>query len=378
MNLSATRTPPAGRALAAAALLLLAGCPSKTVKEKTRQRAPRAREAPTPKRPPAAPACTVGPGEVLGSAPLCEASAARVAPWDPATVLVADNEVHGRLFAFAVDSKGRLTRPRELKIEAGDHGPVKDIEALVPVGDRLLLVGSHSRNKRCCPKKKRRRMQLLAHRGGRLEVVQALKMGNDKWSGRMKSAAACASKLFTKSVDAHALVGKVCAALVAADERGRCGCKGPDCPGCHTLNIEGAVAVSGRIWIGLRAPLVSGKAALLRLAPLGKRLRFDAAALLDLGGQGVRELAPGGARVWGIAGPPLDSPACFELWSLEAAGLRHGATLTPDKRRWPLPTSSEGLVVRGGKALVLVDGAEGDGGTCAQPSRQYVVDVSSR
>lgn len=359
--------------------LLLAGCPSRPTTKKIKPHIPQVKkQEPAEKRPPAAATCTVGPGKVLGRAPLCEASAALAAPWDSSTVLVADNEVHGRLFAFSgVDGEGRLTEPRSMKIEAGDHGPVKDIEALAHHGDRLLLVGSHSRNKRCCPKKKRRRLQVVALEGGRLKVVRSLKMGDGKWAKRVDSAAACARKLFSETMAKDALVDKVCAALVAAERRARCGCQGTACPGCDTLNIEGAVTVTGRVWLGLRAPLVQGKAVLLRLAPLGERLRFDAAALLDLGGQGIRELAPGDDRVWVIAGPPLDSPACFELSSFEADKLRHGASLTPHARRWPLPTSSEGLVVRGAKALVLVDGAEGDGDDCDQPSRQYLVDLSS-
>ena len=363
--------------------VLLASCPSPSTKSNNKPRAARSPApeppAPEPPAPPpaaAAAACTVKPGPVLGRHPLCEASAALPAPWDPATILVADNELAGQLFAFRV-VKGKLEQQRALQIEAGGEDVrVKDVEALASVGDKLLVVGSHSRNKRCCGKKKRRRLQLLASRDGKLEVQQSFKMGDGKWAKRMASVEACLDKLFASPADGDKLPRQVCEALVAAEKRARCDCQGASCHGCDTLNIEGAVAVGGRIWLGLRAPLVKGRAALLRLALLKKRLRFDAAALLELDGNGVRELALANNRVHVIAGPPLDSPACFWLWSLAAERLRPGALLTPDAKRWKLPTSSEGLLIQGGKALVTIDGAEGDEGSCEYPSRQFSVDLS--
>ena len=64
----------------------------------------------------------------------------------------------------------------------------------------------------------------------------------------------------------------------------------------------------------------------------------------------------------------------YRLWF--ADGLRPGARL---RATWAseLPPSAEGFVLDGSHALVVTDGAEGDG-ACGIPSRQHRVSLASK
>lgn len=81
-------------------------------------------------------------------AAMCEPSAALVAPWDPAIVLVGDNEVKEQLYAFEVTADG-LQLVKALDIPKDNGGRPRDIEALAASDGSVLIVGSHSRNSRC-------------------------------------------------------------------------------------------------------------------------------------------------------------------------------------------------------------------------------------
>lgn len=106
------------------------------------------------------------------------------------------------------------------------------------------------------------------------------------------------------------------------------------------------------MWVGLRAPLVSAvpghpdkkAAAILMQMKDAAAYRFDAVALLDLGGRGVRELASDDNWVWGIAGPAPDAGDPFKLWRFPIEQLKPEAVITPAMIQ-SLPTSSEGLAV---------------------------------
>jgi hypothetical protein len=139
-----------------------------------------------------------------------------------------------------------------------------------------------------------------------------------------------------------------------------------ECEQASPFNLEGAVAVQqggrNRVWAGLRSPLVefgngANKAVLLGMADSGQ-FEFNAAALLDLGGRGVRELAESGEWIWGIAGPAQSGNAPFSLWRFRKSELKDGAVITPELVR-RLPDSSEGLVPDGDKFWVLTDGGRG-------------------
>lgn len=119
------------------------------------------------------------------------------------------------------------------------------------------------------------------------------------------------------------------------------------------------------VWIGLRSPLLPAASAgspndmaiLLRMQGL-EEYKFDAVALVDLDGAGIRELTVSNGWVVGIAGPPEDSGVDFKLWMFPVADLAAGAIITPTVVESPaLPTSSEGLAVVGSTAHIIIDGS---------------------
>lgn len=349
--------------LAAALLLLTAGgCRSRSDLPITPQEPPSNGKQQSPARNAPARAAASAP-VTLGEAPLCEASAAMVAPWDSSLILVADNEERRSLFGFTAQ-EGVLVDQRTLSLPKGSPG---DMEALARVGDRVLAVGSFSRNKRCEVKKNRARL-LLVEKGetsDRLREVRTIDGGGVLAS--LGDADKCLVTLFTQPAPEGAQ--SVCAALSAAEtEAARGGA-------CDTLNIEGAVGVSGepdRVWLGLRSPLVDGKAILLRLTEDLDEARFDAVALIDLGGRTVRALERREGEVWGIAGPMADSEQGFQLFSLPATRLAPGARVDGVAVRGALPSSSEGLVFVGDRLHVVIDGDKGSGDACKKPARQMV------
>ncbi|MCB1036017.1 MAG: DUF3616 domain-containing protein [Acidobacteria bacterium] len=306
---------------------------------------------------------------LLAPRAMCEASAALLAPWDADLILVADNEVEEQLYAFEVED-GALRPKVVLAMPAGDRP--RDIEALAQVGDSVLVVGSHSRGGPCEAKPKRRRLRFLGARtDGTLEARGVIDSG-ELWPQAMASQTACLGILFTDP--SPALSQEVCEALRSAEADST-----PD--SCRTFNVEGAFGTEDqRVWLGLRAPLVDGRAVLLRLTQGLDELRFDRVVLLDLEGRGVRELSLAGPTVFGLAGPEIDAELPFALFSipladLEAANLA-SAELTPSILRRDLPTSSEGLALHGSHAYVTTDGQDHEDPTlCTQPSGQYRVEV---
>lgn len=133
-----------------------------------------------------------------GAFPLCEASAIVRAPWDPDVILVADNEEQGStsLYSFTW-TDGRLEGMGELAMPGPNGERPNDIEALAAVGDALLVVGSHSRNKSCEEKSRRQRLRLFRWRGAEgLDAVVSLD-GSETWDEARKSEAKCRKALFT-------------------------------------------------------------------------------------------------------------------------------------------------------------------------------------
>ena len=298
-------------------------------------------------------------GYPLGEPPLCEPSAAVPSPFAPGELLVADNEIDDALFVFARSPAGLLTGQRRLPMPPGLRPD--DIEALAVHRGDLFVVGSHSRNKRCEPRPHRARIRQLRAVGGALEEVASLDSSTLQES--LSSTDACLTVLFTSPAPAHAR--EVCDALVRAERTAD--------PGrCEVLNIEGAVSVGDRLWLGLRSPTVGSSAVALRLVWPASRLRFDAVSLINLDGDGIRELSAGGGEVIGLAGPPLDSDRHFQIWWVSTSAF--DADPTPVGRR-PAPTSSEGLAVGEDRLVVVIDGAEGASArTCKVAARQDLIE----
>lgn len=284
--------------------------------------------------------------KLLGGAPLCEPSALARAPWDPDVILVGDNEVDDQLFAFSLED-GSLLSQHALALP--DHVRPHDLEALVAIGqDEVLLVGSHSRNKHCELKPKRHRLQSIKHSraAGELEAGDSIDTVAD---GLFESAESCIA-----AFPASPLGEAACVALIEAQARAdrRSGEEA-----CDVFDIEGAAYVDGHVWLGLRGPLSDGQALLLRLVWPADSLRFDGVALVDLRGARVREMAVADGLLYLIAGP-LEDDDEFALWSTPLSALEAGATLHPTRLR-VLPDSSEGLLIEGDRALVVIDGDKG-------------------
>ncbi len=324
----------------------------------------------------ALPAADAAAPTELGAPPLCEASAVLRAPWAPARVLVADNEVNDQLFVFDL-ADGRLVHPRALAISGKKEG-VHDIEALAAFGDKLVVVGSHSRNKQGEARPKRARIALYPPPGtGDTLQGPAILDGAAVLRETAKGRDACLAALFVAPAPARA--AEVCAALSGATA---------------AVNVEGAVALAAapaatgvpagpgtplapaartasppRLWLGLRSPLAEGCAILLRLADPPRAFRFDAAALVDLGGRGVRDLAVDDTQVYVLAGGPGDDGPPSRLVRLPRGALVPGARLVPGDDGVPVPDHAEGVLPLAANEALLVIDVDG----CSTAARQLRV-----
>lgn len=124
------------------------------------------------------------------------------------------------------------------------------------------------------------------------------------------------------------------------------------------LDIEGIAFSRGALLIGLRAPLIDGKAVILRIGSPNAKLipgaRTDLTyTLLNLGGLAIRDLAadPTSNRVLISAGGSTDGKATFHLRAVRADNL---ALLPLDQ---PLPANAhwEAILCQGRIVSVLAD-----------------------
>jgi hypothetical protein len=218
-------------------------------------------------------------------------------------LLLADNEASDVVYEVSPDL--RTVTPQRV-------GEIDDIEALAGTASDLWVVGSQSANKDAEPRPARERI-LHGSRAVRptFEICPACE-----------------------------------AARVLAPKKGG-------------LNVEGAVMVGGRLWLGLRSPSQDGKSILFELTPDGARA--ERMVLLDLGGEGIRELVPVPEGILVLSGPLDDRPGAHHLWLLDA----------PDgaPRRLPieLPSHTEAVAVLDTGLLWVTDG-DGKPGKCKTPS----------
>ena len=134
------------------------------------------------------------------------------------------------------------------------------------------------------------------------------------------------------------------------------------------INAEGALVADGHLWLGLRSPLVAGKALLVELSlpvnapPGGATGPVTAVRTLtiDLGGLGIRDLSPapqgGYYVVAGSSGKRAEPMRLYHLASLTAA---------PTPVSLALPTDTEGIVVTPDGRLVWVTDGDGKRSPCA-------------
>ncbi|MCC6767335.1 MAG: DUF3616 domain-containing protein [Deltaproteobacteria bacterium] len=298
---------------------------------------------------------------------LCEASAV-VAGRDGAAWVV-DRAIDDTLFGFSVKA-GALVAVKERNLSlSAIPAPMRphDVEAAAIVIRSLVLVGSHARGASCEVRPERERILVaeLDQSGPALREPRAIDdapLMASLWGADERT---CLESLFTPTGRAIDASRALCRTLVAAE-------RAASKDACGTLAIAGAaVVVQGareRLWLGLRAPLVDGKAALIRMANLDA-LRFDMAALVDLGGSGIRELAGHGRSLFAVAGPAVDGSDPFALYAVTP---RSDETFDARRLRGDLIPSSGGLLPADAGLVAIVDGAAGkDGGPCRVPARQY-------
>ncbi len=282
----------------------------------------------------------------LGGPPLCEASAARLITLDGRPmVLIGDNEVGDQLFAVPINGD-QLEGAERIDLPFPNGSDVEDIEAItLGPGGQLEVYGSHSRNKRCSLQPERR-------------GVITVRLGNGLVDDVLHQSARIDCRLlgFASPETICPVIERTEAAADVANDLPRSDRPGA-CEVDPAFNLEGAIRLGEETWVGLRAPVVAGNAVLFRRVA-GLPMSFDAAAFLQVGGGGVRELLVEGAWVYGIAGPASDSTVEFRLFRFPVSALKPGATIGATLLD-PLPTSSEGLVIHQGRVFVLIDGAEG-------------------
>lgn len=313
----------------------------------------------------------------LGGHPVCEASAAVVVPCPHVggrCLLVADNEERTRLFVYLlgpsgpdVDTRRMLSLEPLLHDLAPDEREISDIEALARIDDAgVLVVASHSRNKRCNARKKRRRLLGVELASGGLVASRA-------WGYQSARRPTCKRLFGRRRGELAGQRREICAAIetaeVAADRAQDAGSVA-DCQAARPFNVEGAVTVDvagagQRVWLGLRAPLVGGEAVLLRLSDAGDEPRFDGTARVRLGGFGIRDLTVHWGWIWLVAGPPEDDTSVpFELWRFPVEALEDEAVIAPEPVS-PLPNGAEGVAIDGTTAIVVMDGDEANDGAVA-------------
>lgn len=211
---------------------------------------------------------------------LCDASAAIAL--DAQHFIVADDE-HNRLTVY---KRGVPAAVREVELGKFLRADKEsDLEGAARVGERIYWIASHARNSAGKRREDRHRFFATAIKGATVEPV------GTPYARLLDDLVASPALARWKLADA---------AQLAAEAPGG-------------FNIEGlATAPDGSLLIGLRNPVPQGRALLLPLLNPAELVagrgpaRFGAAASLDLGGRGVRDLAHIGSGYLIVAGPTGD------------------------------------------------------------------------
>ena len=235
------------------------------------------------------------PTAVLGDAPLCEASAlVRLGR----QFLVADNEVHDRLFRF-----GRRMEPLGIvPMPPSDHP--RDLEAMAYNGQNLLLIGSHSPRADGTRRDTRHRLRLVRVVANQLVPISASETGPVETSRER-----CLTELF--GVEPTANAQAFCDALVRAG----------------SMNIEGATVIAQNFGlsdsvIGLTLVAVGTSLPELATTVMAALRRQADVALGNVIGSNLFNLL-GIIGVATLVGPiPVDPQFLrFDLWIMVGAAL---------------------------------------------------------
>jgi hypothetical protein len=230
--------------------------------------------------------------------------------------------------------------------------PPGDLEALARgVDGGVIAYGSHSRNKRCQSRADRRLFVELRVTGGDSAARSA-------GPAVRTPVGASARELFGASPEG--VLAQVATAFARAEkaaERGEC---------AQALDIEAAVRVGQHVWLGLRRPLVDGRAIIVRHDPRRPSLRFDDARLLELPGRGVRGLGLHEGFVYGLSEGAL--------WRFPSTALASPAPIAVELVA-DVPPHSEGVAIHGDYAIVVQDGKQGSP-KCKRDSSYFAVPLS--
>ena len=336
---------------------------------------------------PRATAESPSPPHSLGGFPVCEASAVVAIPCGSSTCwLVGDNEVRDALFLYPMRADGSPDPAgrRRVAIDAllAPRKEISDIEALARRADgEVLTYASHSRNKRCERKKKRR-----AYLGLRLPASMSAEAAlpgptgfvsrnlKEGWTGVFPA-------------NPSGTLGALRRSVLEAEQVAAAG----DCSA--TLDVEGAVAIPGpgadQVWLGLRAPLLDANAVIVRHDLAAGQLHWVDARRVDTGGAGIRGLAwaegPDAGWVYGLSPSARGGVETgFGVWRFPAGRLT-GRAADPIETRHvaQVASRSEGIAIwqseKGPVALVVQDGDEGpSSGRCAVEATYQLVPLDGR
>jgi hypothetical protein len=123
------------------------------------------------------------------------------------------------------------------------------------------------------------------------------------------------------------------------------------------FSIEALHAADGQLWLGLRAPIVEGKALLVQLIGTDAEPTVARVLHVDLDGRGWRGLEPHGGLLYGLAGPS-DGDGGFRLLTLDVGDGTvtwldtNFGTLRPEG----LVSLPQGLLAISDDGKVLTDG----------------------
>jgi len=253
---------------------------------------------------------------------LCDASAG---VWVGGSLYVADDE---RNVLHRFDGQGRPLGTVELAAAfpalAGDKEA--DLEGATLASGTSWWIGSHDRGKGTEPRPSRQRLFAVD-----LDEGQA---GSHR-------------ELHTTLLDALAAQAELGPILATT--------AGNTSKAVDGFSIEGLATADDGLWLGLRAPVVDGRALMVPLATAGDGLVAGSPVRLELGGRGIRALENLEDSLIIVAGPPADA-GTFAVYRWDATGttpievslrtLRpEGLVATPDGL-WLL--SDDGGLERGG------------------------------
>ena len=154
---------------------------------------------------------------------MCEASAALQFPCGAGNCLiVGDNEVCNALYLYPIENQDLDTRS-QTELPLGNNIEISDIESLVSLGaNRVLILGSHSRNEVCEPRSERRRFLVVEQTETGFkpvgETVQAEKITCNRVLGDARGASDILKAVCVSIDDAERRADAIFSKVEAAEE----------------------------------------------------------------------------------------------------------------------------------------------------------------